>query len=865
MRFVPVLLLLAHVVVVNSATAQPAKTPRLDVHGDPLPEGAVVRLGSVRFQPPGDIDLSNQWWQQSRVVALSPDGTTVATAGHAAKGTRIHFMDAVTGKNLRKLDLDMELVAPFNNRDHMQFTPDGKALVFSGYSRIHRVNGLTGEVDKLIDVDTRESRVALSADGTWLAAQPQKNVYHAPVGIWETKTGKEVASLPGRGALCKDLAFSADGKRLLLCSMVPTQANADSIGFGAESKVALACIDINLRKIIGETTVGTTQYVALCPDGETVALEAADHQSVRVRHLPTGAERCSIPAKQAQFVFARDGKVLVTIDAGGRGALWDATKGNKLRDLEGALANKDFLLVGISTNGRTIAALDGGWHSAATVVVWNAATGKRMERPAGHEGAITALAYAPDGKLLASGSIDKTVRLWNPATGEHVRVLTVHPEALTAVAFSADGKLLASSSQAGVTRVSSIADGKVVTEVAGPAKGATALTFSPDGKILFAGGKSAEVLAWEIAGGKEIVRLQTGHDGAVMAFADGGSLALTAGERRGEEARERLQVWQPTNMQPVTSMSIRDEQRGQVYCAAAIFSPAARLLASSQVSEYQGIRPSYGAAMLRLWERASGQPIRTLSPAITGVLAFSPNGRLLASGAAGTSGHLRVGYGSGLDIWDILTGKKVAALPLTPACMAFSPDGLQLATGGRDHALLIWEAPKIELPKNATAPSAAEREAWWNALGGDAKDAYPAMGRMLEVPEHTVAFLKERVRPVATGDPDTVAKLIVQLDGKTFSERMEAESALEKMGEGAAHLLKKALEGKVSLELQRRLEALLSKCEATSRAGMQHHRTVALLEWIGTPAARALLRTLADGAPRARLTIEAQAAKRLQG
>jgi HEAT repeat protein len=128
---------------------------------------------------------------------------------------------------------------------------------------------------------------------------------------------------------------------------------------------------------------------------------------------------------------------------------------------------------------------------------------------------------------------------------------------------------------------------------------------------------------------------------------------------------------------------------------------------------------------------------------------------------------------------------------------------------------------------------------------------------MIGVPEHAVALLKERVRPVQDGDPDTVARLIGLLDSEVFAEREKAQQALEKMGEGAAHLLEKAMKDKVGLEPRRRLERLLRKCDTTSTRSLQHHRAVAALEWIGTPAARDLLRALAAGTPRARLTAEA--------
>jgi WD40 repeat protein len=854
------LVLLTQLAVVTTAASQPAKTQRVDINGDQLPEGAVARLGTLRFQPPGREGPTHWWYRHSPVLSLSPDGTTVATATHDDKKGTLHFLDTSTGKIVRKLDLGNIQC------DHLQFTPDAKGLVLGGWHGIKVVDASTGNVVQSFDMELRRTSLALNADRNWLAVQPAEYAYDAPVKVKDLKTGADVTSLPGRGASCKGLAFGPDGKRLLLWSVVPTQVGNNGMSFGSESKVAVACIDIKERKIVGETTVGTAHHVALGPDGETVALEAADGKSVRVRHLPTGAERCAIPVKSGQFAFAPDANTLLVIEKEGRAALWNATNGKKVRDLEGSLAHKAFQIVGISKDSKTIAVLDGGSDSAAVVVIWNADTGMRATRPPGHEGAITCIAYAPGGKALVSGSIDKTVRLWNPVTGEHLRVLTVHPELITAVAISHDSKLLASSSQSGLIRLSNMADGKVVTEFKGSDKGVSTLAFSPDSKILFAGGHSPEVLAWQIADGKEAVRFKTGADGEVMAFGNGGALALTAnGEWRAEATPERMQVWKTIDKLPVNSLTLRNEEHGDVRCEAAIFSPQGRMIASSQISVYEGVRPSYANAQLRVWERVSGQPILTLSPSVTKILAFSANGRYLAAGAPGRSGHLMYGYGSGIDVWDTLTGKKAGALPITPNCVAFSPDGLHLTTGGRDHSILIWPAPKTQPLQTDKVPSATERDAWWTALGGNAKDAYQVIGQMLDTPEQAVTLLKERVQPVQRADPDIVAKLIVQLDSDTFAERMKAQEALEKMGEGATHLLKQALERKVSLELSRRLETILSNCDAISPLGLRHHRAVATLEWIDTPAARALLQTLADGAPAARLTVEAQAAlKRLK-
>jgi hypothetical protein len=308
-------------------------------------------------------------------------------------------------------------------------------------------------------------------------------------------------------------------------------------------------------------------------------------------------------------------------------------------------------------------------------------------------------------------------------------------------------------------------------------------------------------------------------------------------------------------------MPIADERASSVECAAAAFSRNGQIVASSQISEYQGIRPSYGAAKLRLWERETGQELVTLAPIVTHILAFSPNSRLLASGGQGFSGHLQVGYGSGLEVWDVLTGKKVASLPTTPSCVAFSPDGRRIATGGRDRTVLVWEAPSPErLPVKAPIGSPNEREDWWNALAGSATDSLRATAAMIDAPDRAVAAIAERLIPVPAADPKEVVRMIAELDDESFPVRQKAAGSLAKLGEGASHLIAKALAGDLSLAVRRSLEGISRKSDETSVRSLQEARAVATLEQIASPAARDLLRRLAEGAPNARLTAEAQEA-----
>jgi dipeptidyl aminopeptidase/acylaminoacyl peptidase len=400
------------------------------------------------------------------------------------------------------------------------------------------------------------------------------------------------------------------------------------------------------------------------------------------------------------------------------------------------------------------------------------------------------------------------VYLWEVATGRRVQVLDGHKDQkpmegwITCLAFSPDGKRLAEASRDGTVGLWDLAAGNEERRLTGHEGRVWSVAFSPDGKTLLTGARDQTVRLWDAASGREL-RLMDGHQSEIEGVA---------------------------------------------------YSPDGRLVAA-------GARDG----QVRVWSAATGRLVHVLDEPQTWrsrlahhhdgrTLAFSPDGRLLASGSWEV-----------VQVWETASGKervRFAGHKGEVNALAFSPDGRTLVTGSFDESVIFWDLTgRRKDGRLATAElSPTELEAEWSALRGeDATRAHRAVWTLAADPKQAFPLLKGQLKPVEPADEKVVARLIARLDDDDFNVREEAAQELAKLPV-VEPALRKALEGNPSAELRQRVQHLLEARESgeSSADWTATLRALEVLEQLGTPEAREWLRALAKGAPTAPLTQEAQ-------
>jgi WD40 repeat protein len=428
----------------------------------------VARRVLLRSSPASAADFSGP-------VALSPDGTTLATASPG--GHVIRLWNVRTFKELPALNGQ-----PEECPDSLSFSPDGKLLAATYPHPTIRLWDLAGrkEVRQIL---ARAFSTVFSADGKTLAGGDNTSVR-----LWDVATGQLRHDF-GHSYCVDAVAFSPDGKRLATGA-----AYTDTI-----LRVWDPLTGKNTAQMRGHAL--GIEAVAYSPDGKLLASGSVDG-TVRLWDPASGKAVRRLDAEDHYvyaMAFAPDGKTIAT--GGKRKAihLWDVATGQEVRSFDNP--GGFVLRLAFSPGGKTIATKG---EDEGFVRLWDVATGKELRRlNLGKARRGASLAFSPDGKELASGDDAGAVHLWDVQTGAERRTIAPLGGPVFGLAFAPDGRSLAGCYDGGTVQVWEVASGlpRVRWHHLGLTVGTVmSVAFSPDGALLASGGTDRLAMVWDVSG-----------------------------------------------------------------------------------------------------------------------------------------------------------------------------------------------------------------------------------------------------------------------------------------------------------------------------------------------------------------------------
>ncbi len=286
---------------------------------------------------------------------------------------------------------------------------------------------------------------------------------------------------------------------------------------------------------------------------------------------------------------------------------------------------------------------------------------------AGHTGAVTSVAFSPDGEYALTASDDKTLRLWDISTGREIRVFKGIKDYITSVAISQDGKYALTGSDDKIIRLWDISEGSQIRYFTGHTGAVTSVAFSPDDECAITGSDDKTLRLWDISSSK-VIRVFKGHKSKVntVAITSDNKYALSGSEDK------TLRLWNLSNGKTVKIF------KGHTSTVTS--------LAVSSDSRY--VLSASADKTLRLWNIQKGNQVRVFTGHTDTVtsIAFSPDNKHVLSGS----------WDKTLRLWDIDAGKEISVSKENTShihSIAFSPNGKYVLSGSDDKTFKLWNIP----------------------------------------------------------------------------------------------------------------------------------------------------------------------------
>jgi WD40 repeat protein len=430
-------------------------------------------------------------------LCISPDGRTVAVA---CRDSTIRLWDAAAGHERAVLR------GHTGWAHYLAFLPGGKTLVSGSFDGTVKVweTASGRELATLTTVMEIVLSVAVSPDGRTVAAGG--GGWHQPgrVEQWDSSRWAEApqprAVLRGHGSWVWSLAFSPDGHTLA------TGSNDQHIRFW-DTRTGKCEADFHAHAGLVTSLVFTPDGKSLgsaSNDGKAKLWDAATHKLLVTYAGHTApVERLAVAPRPSGCP-----KTLATASMDGNVKLWDLGTGKEIATRE----TWPSYAVVFAPDGKTLAASGRKWQGSQAEDIVRVLTADLTQEIAvlrGHRGRIRSMAYAPDGKVLATGSEDGTIKLWDAATGKELKTLTGHRSKVFTVAFSPDGKLLASGgggwaypappNQPSEVKLWDVTTGKALVTLSEPGNMVFAVAFSADGATLATANYDTTAKLWAVA------------------------------------------------------------------------------------------------------------------------------------------------------------------------------------------------------------------------------------------------------------------------------------------------------------------------------------------------------------------------------